>query len=157
MLFVPVGSTSPLRCQGAYVSDKEIASITGFIKDQSKKVKYNDEFIKLVDEAAAKCDSVKKSADAAAEAESDGAELDTKFWDACDVAFESGKISTSLIQRRLSLGYGRAAKIIDVMEQMGIVGPQEGQKPRNLAMSREDYLTMRMNQDNGSDDDDGLE
>lgn len=157
MLFVPVGSTSPLRCQGAYVSDKEIASITDFIKEQSKKVKYNDEFIKLVDEAAAKCDSVKKSADGGAEAESDGAELDTKFWDACDVAFESGKISTSLIQRRLSLGYGRAAKIIDVMEQMGIVGPQEGQKPRNLAMSREDYLTMRMNQDNGSDDDDGLE
>ena len=67
------------------------------------------------------------------------------------LAVETGKISTSLIQRSLSLGYGRAAKLIDIMERRGIVGPPEGQKPRTVLITREQYLEMQMNRsDDGS-------
>jgi S-DNA-T family DNA segregation ATPase FtsK/SpoIIIE len=69
---------------------------------------------------------------------------------AIELAVESGKISTSLIQRRLSLGYGRAAKIIDMMERRGIVSAPEGQKPRTVLITREQYLEMKMNQSDDS-------
>lgn len=78
---------------------------------------------------------------------------------AIELAVESGKISTSLIQRRLSLGYGRAAKLIDVMERRGIVSAPDGQKPRAVLITREQYLEMKMNQadspSHSDDDDDG--
>ena len=75
----------------------------------------------------------------------DGEEVDPMLDAAIELAVDSGKISTSLIQRRLSLGYGRAAKLIDVMEKRGIVSAPEGQKPRTVLLSREQYLEMRMN------------
>ena len=78
-------------------------------------------------------------------------ETDPKFYDAVEVALDMGKISTSLLQRRLSLGYGRAAKIVDKMEQMGIVGPPEGQKPRNILISRRDFQEMMMHRDDTSE------
>ena len=67
---------------------------------------------------------------------------------AIELAIDAGKISTSLIQRRLSLGYGRAAKLIDKMEQMGIVGPPEGNKPREVRLTRQEYMEMVVNNDN---------
>jgi S-DNA-T family DNA segregation ATPase FtsK/SpoIIIE len=75
----------------------------------------------------------------------DGEEADPMLDAAIELAVDSEKISTSLIQRRLSLGYGRAAKLIDVMEKRGIVSAPEGQKPRTVLISREQYLEMRMN------------
>ena len=143
MLFSPVDAMKPIRAQGAFVSDDEVEAVTNFIKEQSSQIKYDDNFIKKVEEAAEQCDSQKKPQGG----DSDSApshELDPKFWDACDLAFEMGKMSTSFLQRKLSLGYGRAAKIVDSMEAMGIVGPADGQKPRPLTISREDYLTLRM-------------
>ena len=74
----------------------------------------------------------------------DDEEEDPKLDSAIKLAVESGKISTSLIQRKLSLGYGRAAKLIDVMERRGIVGKPEGQKPRSVLITREQYLEMQM-------------
>lgn len=161
MLFSPVGARKPIRAQGAFVSDDEVEAITTFIKEQSSKVKYNDDFIKLVNEAAERCDNPKGGAQESQS--SDSGEMDPKFWDACDIAYEMGEISTSSLQRRLSLGYGRAAKLIDIMQSMGIVGPKDGQKARALTMSREEYLTLRMrgaeggNRSDDEDDGTGLE
>ena len=75
---------------------------------------------------------------------SDDVELDPKFFEAVELAVDEGKISTSLIQRKLSLGYGRAAKIIDEMEQRGIVSAPDGQKPRTVLISQQDYYEMRI-------------
>ena len=142
MLFAPVGAMKPMRVQGAFVSDKEVEAVTDFIKSQSSDVRYDDSFLNMVEVEAERCGQQKKKI-AGDEIDADE-DLDPKFYEAVEIAIDMGKISTSLLQRRLSLGYGRAAKIIDKMEQMGIVGPQEGQKPRNILISRQEYQEMIM-------------
>ena len=146
MLYAPVGS-KPMRAQGAFVSDAELEGIIDFIKDNAKKAEYSGEIISRIEKEAALCGKKGKARDAAEEAmeENDEDESDDpKLEAAIKLAVESGKISTSLIQRKLSLGYGRAAKIIDVMERRGIVAPPEGQKPREVLISKEQYLEMSM-------------
>jgi S-DNA-T family DNA segregation ATPase FtsK/SpoIIIE len=147
MLFSPVGSSKPVRVQGAFVSEVEIENIIDFIKEQSKEPTYSDEVIKEIEKNAAICGQKKnKSASAPSENGIDGEEdVDPMFDSAVELAVEQGKISTSLIQRRLSLGYGRAAKLIDMMEKRGIVSPPDGPRPRTTLISREQYLEMRMN------------
>jgi hypothetical protein len=138
-----------MRAQGAFVSDGELEGIIDFIKENSKKAEYSNEIISRIDKEAALCGKKGKARDEAADAmEDDGEEEeDPKLDAAIKLAVESGKISTSLIQRKLSLGYGRAAKIIDVMERRGIVAPPEGQKPREVLISKEQYLEMSMRKD----------
>ena len=151
MLFSPVGSSKPIRVQGSFVSEKEIEDVIDFIKAQSTEATYSDDIIKEIEKNAAVCGQKKgKAAASAASADAamdDGEDVDPMLDAAIELAVESGKISTSLIQRRLSLGYGRAAKLIDVMEKRGIVSPPEGQKPRAVLISREQYLEMKMNHD----------
>ncbi len=147
MLFAPVGAMKPIRAQGAFVSDKEVEEVTNFIKEQAKDVKYDDSFISQVEAEAERCGQSKKKL---VSEDMDGdSELDPKFYDAVELAIEMGKISTSLLQRKLSLGYGRAAKIIDKMEAMNIVGPPEGQKPRDILISRQDFQEMVMRKSDG--------
>ena len=145
MLYAPVGS-KPMRAQGAFVSDGELEGIIDFIKENSKKAEYSNEIIFRIDKEAALCGKKGKARDEAIDAmEDDGEEEDDpKLEAAIKLAVEQGKISTSLIQRKLSLGYGRAAKIIDVMERRGIVAPPDGQKPREVLISKEQYLEMSM-------------
>ena len=141
MLFAPVGASKPMRVQGAFVSEAEVERIVTFIKENNNKAKYNSDFISRIEEEAAKC-GLKKGA-AASAPESDGAEVeggDSKFRDAVKLAIEEGKISTSLMQRRLGVGYGRAAKIIDTMEQYGYVSKQDGNKPRRVLITMDEYL-----------------
>ena len=148
MLYAPVGSPKPIRVQGAFVSEKEIEEVVGFVKAHAQECAYSDEVIEQIDKAAELCGQKKGKGAAASAAADDGgdAEEDDPMLDsAIELAVESGKISTSLIQRRLSLGYGRAAKLIDVMERRGIVSAPEGQKPRAVLISREQYLEMKMN------------
>jgi S-DNA-T family DNA segregation ATPase FtsK/SpoIIIE len=151
MLFSPVGSSKPIRVQGSFVSEKEIEDIIEFIKEQSTEASYSDDIIKEIEKNAAACGQKKGKGGASASpaaadaAMDDGEEVDPMLDAAIELAVDSGKISTSLIQRRLSLGYGRAAKLIDVMEKRGIVSAPEGQKPRTVLISREQYLEMRMN------------
>lgn len=151
MLFSPVGSSKPIRVQGSFVSEKEIEDVIDFIKAQSTEATYSDDIIKEIEKNAAVCGQKKgKAAASSASADAamdDGEDVDPMLDAAIELAVESGKISTSLIQRRLSLGYGRAAKLIDVMEKRGIVSPPEGQKPRAVLISREQYLEMKMNHD----------
>ena len=143
MLYSPVGASKPMRVQGAFVSDKEVDDVVSFIKAQNLSSEDNkgDEIMKEIEAAAAMCGS-KKGSGGAAEgggAEGDG---DPLLRQALDVAFESGKVSTSLLQRRLSIGYGRAAKIIDRLEELGYVSAPEGQKPRQLLITKQEYMEM---------------
>lgn len=138
MLFAPVGAAKPLRVQGAFVTEKEVEDIVTFIKENNTKAKYNSEFVNRIEEEAAKC-GMKKGGGGSSELlpESEGG--DSKFHDAVKLAVEEGKISTSLMQRRLGVGYGRAAKIIDTMEQMGYVSKPDGNKPRRVLLTAEEY------------------
>ena len=138
MLFAPVGATKPLRVQGAFVSENEIERIVSFIKENNGEVRYNTDFINKIEEEAAKCGMSKKEAAFNSDSSDEGG--DSKFRDAVKLAIESGKISTSLMQRRLGVGYGRAAKIIDTMEQMGYVSQPDGNKPRNVLITMEEYM-----------------
>jgi len=143
MLYSPVGASKPMRVQGAFVSDKEVDDVVSFIKahnvaDGNAK---GDEIMKEIEAAAAMCGAKKGSGGAAAEGGGDG-DGDPLIRQALDVAFESGKISTSLLQRRLSIGYGRAAKIIDRLEQLGYVSAPEGQKPRQLLITKQEFMEM---------------
>ena len=142
MLYAPVGASKPIRVQGAFVSENEVENIVSFIKTQSREAEYDSEVMDSIEKEAARCGTGKKGApDADLDAEEDG-EADPMLKQAIALAVESGKISTSLIQRRLSLGYGRAAKLIDRMEQLGIVSAPEGQKPRSVLITKEQYAEM---------------
>ena len=146
MLYAPVGASKPVRVQGAFVSETEIEEIVGFIRDQEYGVAYSDDVMSQINKAAEICGLKKgKAAAAAAVADSGADDNDPMLDSAIELAVECGKISTSLIQRRLQLGYGRAAKIIDMMERRGIVSAPEGQKPRAVLITREQYLEMQMN------------
>ena len=148
MLYAPVGMAKPIRVQGAFVSEKEIDAITGFIKSHYGSVEYDGQVIESINAEAERCGQGKKNGAAAAIAEGDDAEGgDPMLKAAISLAVESGKISTSLIQRRLQLGYGRAAKLIDQMQEMGIVSAPDGQKPRTVLISKEQYMEMAVNHD----------
>ena len=151
MLFAPIGSTKPMRVQGAFIDDREVEAIVDFINEHNDGVSFNDAFIKRLEEEAAKCGNPKGKGGASnfAGFDDDGEPgeegVDPKFKAALDVAIEMGKISTSLLQRRLEIGYGRAAKIIDRMEALGYVSAPDGNKPRVVLVTKADMMEKRMN------------
>ena len=152
MLYAPIGSTKPMRVQGAFVSDDELENVINFVKNSGNTAEYSDEIMNQIEKEAALCGQKKgkvRDDDDDSLGDDEGAD-DPKLKSAIKLAVESGKISTSLIQRKLSLGYGRAAKLIDVMEKRGIVSAPEGQKPREVLISKEQYFEMMMN-DEGAD------
>ena len=148
MLFAPVGAAKPMRVQGAFVSEAEVEKIVSFIKANNSAARYNNDFISSMEENAKNCGMLGKKGGAAAAAEADagGDEGgDSKFHDAVKLAIEEGKISTSLMQRRLGVGYGRAAKIIDTMEQLGYVSKPDGNKPRRVLITMQEYMDRTAN------------
>ncbi|MBE6661136.1 MAG: DNA translocase FtsK [Ruminococcaceae bacterium] len=147
MLYAPVGSPKPLRVQGAFVSDGEVERIVEFIKRNNDPVRYDQEFMDNIDREAAMIGTKRQpGGDDDDEGESpDG--MDPKFYDALRIALDNKRISTSLLQRMLSIGYGRAAKIIDQMERMGFVGPAVGNKPREIRITEQGYAELIMNKD----------
>ena len=143
MLYAPVGASKPIRVQGAFVSESEVESIVSFIKTENgDDVEYSSDIMDSINRAAASCGSGKKSGGASLDGEVDGEGGDPMLRAAIELALESDKISTSLIQRRLSLGYGRAAKLIDEMEKRGFVSPPDGQKPRKILITKQQYMEM---------------
>ncbi len=144
MLYAPVGCVKPIRVQGAFVSEQEVEAVVAFIKQRSGENTYDANVIDSIDREAERCNTSKKSGYGAESAGDDG-DSDPMLKPAIELAIENGKIATSLIQRRLSLGYGRAAKLIDRMEQMGIVSPPEGKNPRRVLISRQQYMEMVVN------------
>ena len=161
MLFSPVGSMSPTRVQGAYVDEPEILKIVDFLKNQEcfeNNETYSREISEKIEKEAARCGQKKGSGAGLAAASSDGDgddKADPMLDSAIKLAIESGKISTSLIQRKLSLGFGRAAKLIDIMEQKGIVSAPDGQKPRTVLITYDQYLEMGMQNPPSQSDESG--
>ena len=152
MLFNPVGMSKPVRIQGAFLSDEEIENVVSFIKEQEE-VEYDSE---VMDEIArnAAADNKKKSAQASAGDEVGDA--DGMVTAAIDVVVECQAASTTLLQRKLRLGYARAARIMDELEQRGVVGPSEGSKPRKVLMTQLQLAEIKASRDIGQDDYDVL-
>jgi S-DNA-T family DNA segregation ATPase FtsK/SpoIIIE len=142
MLFVPIGAMRDTRVQGAFVDDKEVEKICEFIRATNGTAQYDEKFISKLKELAAQCGSKGKSGggDDALPAGSDEKGDDPKYADAVRVAIEEKRISTSLLQRKLEVGYSRAAKLIDRMQAEGIVSPPDGSKPRAILITPEEYL-----------------
>ena len=129
MLFYPTGMNKPLRVQGAFVTDKEVESIVDFIKDGGETV-YDNEVIENITSSAGNG--------------GDGEEEKDEFFDkAVDLVVSKEKASVSMLQRQFRIGYNRAARIVEDMERKGIVGPEEGSKPRRVLISRQQLEEMR--------------
>lgn len=147
MLYYPVGAMKPLRVQGAFVDGKsEVASVTQFIKEAAH-AQYDDAIMQQIEQEAKLCGMKGKKGAAAAEAADDGDDkTDPMFMDAIEVAIECGTVSTSLLQRRLSLGYARAARIIDKMERRGYIGEFDAAtKKRSILITREQFAELKLN------------
>lgn len=133
MLFSPVGSNKPNRIQGCFVSDDEVESVVKFVKGD-KVADYDDNIMVEIERQAA---VEKKQKTGLPE---DGPDEDPMLSEAIKVVVENGMASTSLLQRKLKLGYARAARIVDEMEQRGVVGPYEGSKPRKVLITQAELL-----------------
>ncbi len=134
MLFKPVGANKPLRIQGAFIDDKEVERVVTFIKGDSE-AKYDEDIIEKID--AGKPVNVTDEL-------SDPSDNDELLPQAIEIAVDTGKISASHLQRRLKVGFSRASRMIDQMQERGIVSPPDGSKPREVLISKDDYLEMEM-------------
>lgn len=122
MLFMPMGSSKPIRVQGAFMSDHEVENIVDFVRDQGQ-AEYDESLVPEIEESAG----------------ADEEELDELYEQAVTIVLEAKQASVSLLQRRMRVGYTRAARLIDSMEARGVIGPYEGSKPREVLMSIEQY------------------
>ncbi len=140
MLYAPLGCGKPQRVQGAFVSDEERDSIVSFIKEQCQ-AEYSQDVMAQIEKNAEDKNANNKNADK--EETSDKGDFDELLPQAADVIFDTKQASVSMLQRRLKLGYARAARIIDQMEEMGILGPFEGSKPRQILITRDQWIEMQ--------------
>jgi S-DNA-T family DNA segregation ATPase FtsK/SpoIIIE len=143
MLYAPLGGGKPTRIQGCFISPEEIESVVDFIK-QSGEAQYDDEVIQKIEESVQEREKGGKAGGAAPAAEAAEDDADELLPAAVDVVLETGQASVSMLQRRLKLGYSRAARLVDQMEERGIVGPFEGSKPRQLLITREQWQELQM-------------
>lgn len=145
MLFSPVGSSKPVRVQGCFVTDAEIESVVDSVKN-AQDAGYDQNVIEEIEKNAV-ADHGKGGSDGGGE----GEDSDPMLKEAVKCVVEAGQASTSLLQRRLRLGYARAGRLIDDMEQMGVVGPHEGSKPRQVLITYQQWLEMNMQQPDESE------
>lgn len=137
MLYNPIGASKPLRVQGCFISDEEVEALCDFVKNQGES-QYDEEIAKEIE---AKAVQDKKSSPF--EDDGDAEQLDVLFDKAVDIVLETGTASTSFLQRKLSVGYVRGAKIIDQLEEKGIIGPANGSKGREILINRQQWLEMQ--------------
>lgn len=137
MLYEPMGAAKPTRVQGCYISSDEVEEVVAYVKS-GKDAEYSQDVIDQIEKQAEKGEM------GAGGAFDDDEEADEMLSAAIDVVIESGQASTSMLQRRLKLGYSRAARIIDQMEERGIVGEFEGSKPRKILITRDEWNEMKM-------------
>ena len=140
MLFLPVGAAKPVRVQGTYVTDEEISAVLNFIKSTSSE-QYDEEMIAEMERRAV-AEKGGKGGDA-----EDSDARDPMFEQAVECVIEAGQASTSLLQRRCKLGYARAARIMDQMEQEGVIGPYEGSKPRIVLVTKAQWQERKLSAD----------
>lgn len=151
MLFFPMGMPKPTRLQCCFVSDKEVEAVVDYIKHSGESAEYDDAILDEIDRQAEA--SANKKGKKSEEETGGSEEVDPLLDKAIEVVIESGQASTSYLQRRLKVGYSRAARIIDQMEQKGVIGPFEGSKPRAVLMTRAQYLEMTLQPDHTSAND----
>ena len=140
MLFSPQGNGKPMRVQGCFVADSEVEAVASYVKDHFI-ADYNQQVMEEIEKKASQTGKKAAVEDVAAnDAEMDGDEM---LPAAVDVILETGQASVSMLQRRLKLGYARAARIVDEMEEKGIVGPFQGSKPRAILITKEQWAAMQ--------------
>ena len=142
MLYAPLGQGKPKRVQGCFITDDEVQEVVSFVKASSE-VEYSDSVMAEIDKKAAESGKSGSGGSGSTAAETDGSDGDEMLPAAVDVILETGQASVSMLQRRLKLGYARAARIMDEMEERGIVGPFEGSKPRQLLITREQWQAIK--------------
>ena len=142
MLYAPLGQGKPKRVQGCFITDNEVQDVVTFIKDSSE-AEYSDSVMAEIDKKAAESGKSGSGSSGGTAAETESSDGDEMLPAAVDVILETGQASVSMLQRRLKLGYARAARIMDEMEERGIVGPFEGSKPRQLLITREQWQAIK--------------
>ena len=135
MLFYPAGAPKPTRIQGAFISDKEVEKIVDFIKNNGEAT-YNDDILQQIENS--------NSTDKEIDSQDEDDNTDPLLMEAIDVVVETGQASTSFIQRRFKVGYARAGRIIDQMEERGIISGFQGSKPREVLMTKERWEELKM-------------
>ena len=142
MLYAPLGDSKPTRVQGCFITPEEIERVVAFVKDAAGEAHYDQDVIEKIQQAVdAKSDKGKA---APTDGAADGDDGDELLPAAVEVVLETGQASVSMLQRRLKLGYSRAARLVDQMEERGYVGPFEGSKPRQLLITREKWQELQM-------------
>ena len=151
MLYYPRGELKPIRVQGNFVSDNEIEALVNYIKNQYE-AEYDEELIEKIEKEHEKVAADLENAgarEAAASASAGGSgRTDDMFLDAVELVLESGQASVAMFQRKFKMGYQRAAKLIDQMEERKIIGPYEGTKPRQVLITRQEFNEMKFNREN---------
>ncbi len=138
MLYSPIGSNKPLRVQGCFISDEEVEELCEFIKNQGES-EYSEEIQKEIENKAVQ----EKSSSKFTDTDESGENLDPLFNDAVDVVIETGKASTSFLQRKLGVGYSRGSKIMDQMEEKHIISAQDGSKPRKILITKQQWIQLQ--------------
>ena len=139
MLFSPIGSTKPSRIQGCFVSDEEVESVVEFVKGRHT-TEYDQSIMEDIENRVIAGNKDKGSINTSSD---DDGEEDPMLKSAIEFVVESGQASTSMLQRKLKLGYARAARIMDTMADMGIIGPYNGAKPRDVLITMEQLLEQK--------------
>ncbi len=137
MLYKPVGANKPLRVQGCFVSDGEVEKVVNYVKTNSMGSDYDQEAIQNIETLATQGSKSNNSSDS-----EEGGEYDEMLVAACECVIEAKMASTSLLQRKLKLGYARAARVVDQMEELGVVGPFEGSKPRHVLVTMDEFREL---------------
>ncbi|MBQ2693976.1 MAG: DNA translocase FtsK 4TM domain-containing protein [Clostridia bacterium] len=138
MLFNPVGSSKPTRVQGCFISDAEVERVVNHIKSQAQTT-YNEETMHEIEAKAAAAENAKKKT----VDEDDESDWDPMLNDAIEVVVNAGGASTTMLQKKLKLGYARASRVMDQLEEKGIVGPSEGAKPRAVLLTKQQWYEMQ--------------
>lgn len=136
LLFLPVGKSKPQRIQGCFVSDGEVEKVIDFIKKQGE-TKYDNDAIEEIEKRATEVAGGTKTSD------NNGEEIDERLEEAIEVVIDAQKASTTLLQRKLGVGYARGAKLMDELEARRIIGPYEGAKPRKVLLTKQQYVEMK--------------
>ncbi|NCC68951.1 MAG: DNA translocase FtsK, partial [Clostridia bacterium] len=144
MLYYPLGAGKPVRIQGAFVSDEEREKVISFVKEGSE-ANYSEDILRQIEKAAEEGVSGGNSSEDKQQSDPTGfgADYDELLPQAVEVIFETKQASVSMLQRRLKLGYARAARIVDQMEELGVVGPFEGSKPRQIMITKQQWQEMQ--------------
>ena len=138
MLFYPTGATKPTRIQGAFVSDDEVEKIVSFVKSNGEAT-YNEDILDTIENSGKTDKEIQET-----NSKESGEKTDEHLMEAIELVIEAWQASTSFIQRRFNVGYARAGRIIDQMEERGIISGYQGSKPRQVLMTKEKWEELKM-------------